>query len=466
MNSGPTLSIGATGHDVRRLQRIFVMTKALVSSDITGSFDVTTEQAVKDFQQGAGLTVDGIVGPATWQALPADPDTPVFGRSRVSYGREECVALPPAPGTEIDSGRKDDEDALCKIKFDDPNVIFCPALHSTNPGTDIYELPTGVSRASFEEKECAKETKRNANFLAKFKQSTSCSYTPAILAYGKVADALKIHVDVPAVVYRTMEQATHKGVEKMAGVYAHGLIKETWAGLVSKIAASSTKVIKDGLLYGAMVDHKGGIDHHPTLNHRGPDSNPAAPFLASSTWAMATKGSEIRSQIPPSLETLGQMMAVRDVGEMAIIDHILAQQDRFGNVAKKEKIFWLEQTAAGQKLHSVKATKANKPIDGTNQTTMQYLDANHIPYVQFPVMVLADNDCGLRQDSNVVRKNNMVQHLRHISSSVYKHVQSFAKTNPDDLLEYFQNQTLMTSDEAKGVIARLQEVASILKDKL
>jgi peptidoglycan hydrolase-like protein with peptidoglycan-binding domain len=57
-----------------------VMTKALVSSDITGSFDVTTEQAVKDFQQGAGLTVDGIVGPATWQALPADPDTRVLSR--------------------------------------------------------------------------------------------------------------------------------------------------------------------------------------------------------------------------------------------------------------------------------------------------------------------------------------------------------------------------------------------------
>src|SRR5437870_2630540 len=54
--------------------------------------------------------------------------------------REECVALPPAPGTEIDSGRKDDEDALCKIKFDDPNVIFCPALHSTNPGTDYLRI--------------------------------------------------------------------------------------------------------------------------------------------------------------------------------------------------------------------------------------------------------------------------------------------------------------------------------------
>ena len=80
MNSGPTISIGATGRDVRRLQRIFVMTKVLSVDDITGTFDTTTEQAVKDFQQGAGLTVDGIVGPLTWQALPADPNTPLLKR--------------------------------------------------------------------------------------------------------------------------------------------------------------------------------------------------------------------------------------------------------------------------------------------------------------------------------------------------------------------------------------------------
>jgi peptidoglycan hydrolase-like protein with peptidoglycan-binding domain len=80
MNSGPTLSIGSTGYDVRRLQRIFVMTKALAPSNITGTFDTTTEQAVKDFQQGAGLVVDGIVGPVTWQVLPADPNTPTLSR--------------------------------------------------------------------------------------------------------------------------------------------------------------------------------------------------------------------------------------------------------------------------------------------------------------------------------------------------------------------------------------------------
>lgn len=80
MNNGPTISIGSTGRDVRRLQRIFVMTKVLVPANITGTFDSTTEQAVEDLQQGAGLTVDGIVGPNTWQALPTDPNTPVLSR--------------------------------------------------------------------------------------------------------------------------------------------------------------------------------------------------------------------------------------------------------------------------------------------------------------------------------------------------------------------------------------------------
>jgi peptidoglycan hydrolase-like protein with peptidoglycan-binding domain len=80
MNNGPTLSIGSTGRDVRRLQRIFVMMKALGPGNITGTFDSTTEQAVKDFQQGAGLAVDGVVGPITWQALPADPNTPLLRR--------------------------------------------------------------------------------------------------------------------------------------------------------------------------------------------------------------------------------------------------------------------------------------------------------------------------------------------------------------------------------------------------
>jgi peptidoglycan hydrolase-like protein with peptidoglycan-binding domain len=80
MNSGPTLSIGSTGPDVRRLQVIFVMTKELDVSDIDGNFGPKTQDAVKSFQQGNNLTPDGVVGPVTWQALPADPNTPRLAR--------------------------------------------------------------------------------------------------------------------------------------------------------------------------------------------------------------------------------------------------------------------------------------------------------------------------------------------------------------------------------------------------
>ena len=51
MNSGPTLSIGSTGPDVRRLQVLFVMMKYLEYSDIDGNFGPKTQERVKDFQQ-------------------------------------------------------------------------------------------------------------------------------------------------------------------------------------------------------------------------------------------------------------------------------------------------------------------------------------------------------------------------------------------------------------------------------
>jgi len=78
MNSGPTLALGATGNDVRRLQRLFVEMKLLDFYGIDGDFGSITDQVVRDFQGSEGLAVDGIVGPATWGALPADPDTPLL----------------------------------------------------------------------------------------------------------------------------------------------------------------------------------------------------------------------------------------------------------------------------------------------------------------------------------------------------------------------------------------------------
>jgi hypothetical protein len=78
MNCGPTISIGATGRDVRRLQRIFVMTKVLAPSNITAP-STRQQNSRQDFHKGR---LDGgwHRGPITWQALPADPNTPLLRR--------------------------------------------------------------------------------------------------------------------------------------------------------------------------------------------------------------------------------------------------------------------------------------------------------------------------------------------------------------------------------------------------
>jgi peptidoglycan hydrolase-like protein with peptidoglycan-binding domain len=65
----PTITLGATGNVVKHLQRALRRTPDL-GITVDGIFGTSLETAVKEFQQGANLTVDGIVDQLTWNALP------------------------------------------------------------------------------------------------------------------------------------------------------------------------------------------------------------------------------------------------------------------------------------------------------------------------------------------------------------------------------------------------------------
>ena len=67
------LQAGSSGQSVRQLQYMLNVVSQFVNSiptvAVDGIFGGATQSAVRAFQRFAGLTVDGIVGPATWNAL-------------------------------------------------------------------------------------------------------------------------------------------------------------------------------------------------------------------------------------------------------------------------------------------------------------------------------------------------------------------------------------------------------------
>lgn len=84
----PVLRKGSKGEAVRELQK-------LLGIEADGDFGAVTEYAVKAAQKGAGLVMDGVVGPYTWEAIRLPPRMPPLAPA-VSPDREPLPVTPPA----------------------------------------------------------------------------------------------------------------------------------------------------------------------------------------------------------------------------------------------------------------------------------------------------------------------------------------------------------------------------------
>ena len=68
--SEPVLRVGSSGLPVRRLQSR-MSAVGFDTGGVDGRFSPTTETAVRQLQQRAGIRVDGGVGPQTWEIVDA-----------------------------------------------------------------------------------------------------------------------------------------------------------------------------------------------------------------------------------------------------------------------------------------------------------------------------------------------------------------------------------------------------------
>ena len=97
MPSGPLLRLNdgfehtspELNPEVKRLQTALNQQGCALIAD--GRFDRETETAVRRFQRQRGLQEDGVVGPATWAALTAEP-LPQLGQGFVTtYSKSDAA---------------------------------------------------------------------------------------------------------------------------------------------------------------------------------------------------------------------------------------------------------------------------------------------------------------------------------------------------------------------------------------
>ena len=97
-----TLRQGDNGEDVKLLQE-------LLKIDIDGIFGQQTDKAVRDFQWGHGLGIDGIVGNMTWKALGVKEDNNIIlkkSRRNISEIIVHCTATVEGKNFTVDEVRK------------------------------------------------------------------------------------------------------------------------------------------------------------------------------------------------------------------------------------------------------------------------------------------------------------------------------------------------------------------------
>lgn len=387
--------------------------------------------------------------------------------------QEVCVI--PKKYPEADYKKKDvnKEIELCNTSFYDVSAeeaaagitgaALCAKLNSTNPAVNVYGLKPGQTKDAVESKDCAEGSK-----LGKYKNSTSCSYTPAIIGYYHVSRILGGIGGVPVSVLRTMDIETHKKIARkgVAGTKATDLINQTWSGLLNILNAGLASSRKDLVLtddgqqsYGGLVVNPKQEEFYKELFNTGPDR--AIAFLNNNAIFKMVSDKNPLDRIVGSAwnqANVQKLFAMKDVTEFILLDHILNQQDRFGNLAFQTKQVYLTKESANDQTYNVEMASDLEDYNKANASGL--VDGSKAP-LAIKSMIMKDNDCGVSK-TNVVKQAQLLKYVRHLNSKTYQKLLKF-QSSVNDNKTYFTSNLMFTGTDFQGMVANVNDAVTILK---
>lgn len=380
------------------------------------------------------------------------------------------LAIRPAPFPGHPEIYKDKETAkekeLAGIDFyqgktaDGLDIVPIPKTYSTSPGLNIHaiHLPSGVSRLSYAQAHATKSQPTGDKVIAKFKQTvpTHFTYAPSILGYYHLSRFLHAGEVTPAII-RTMDVAAHKPLADLGKAHAQGSNnRNQWTQLRALDDAhnDSRLYTSDGKqLYGALLANPSGEQQYPHLSSLAGVNA----FAASAEFARLCSASSTKLTLKDGNGQLiqvavQQLVQLKDLADMILIDFIMAQADRFsGNMHSAPTYLWVDNGALKK--------EAKKSDPAKNAEQLKNIPAGAVLVQR---MIMKDNDAGLIS-GNSAKSAHLLDKIAHLDSHTYNQLIAFQQElAKPEVATWYQKELLFTPGDFKTVKDNVdQAVASL-----
>lgn len=404
---------------------------------------------------------------------------------------EQCIELAPMPHAHYSKHDRKTQSDYCSIDFS--KTALCPKLWSTSPGTIIYEIDVakyGNDYTQFENQHCAEghgARKAAIDKLATYKisvndRNTSATYAPSSWAYYHLSRYFKTGVHVPVAVYRSVDKQVHlERVVKPALAIIHErhglkMLGEGWSfleavesGQDKGYAGKALLTGGDTLVFGSLLDNQGdrysiifnGTRESGWGKGQNYDFQQTAPFLALRSelpMAEAIKAGidkarsnpKMARELPADIEPAQVAFWMNDLLEITLLDYILGQQDRIGNIDYQWRWFWLKDG----KLHS----------DHAHGTEVPAALAEFKP-LRLKRTAINDNDAGVRKGyANFTMQTGMLNGLRHYNPHLYKKLAQLAQDlkSQGEIYQWFVRSSGLGNHEVDAIVEKTQKAFELL----